>query len=142
MASSTRTQTQMVAPRVLHIVTSPAAAAAESSQVAAGAEQHKQVSWQEGTIDNEDMGKKSSKICCIYHKPRAFAESSSSSSDSEADQGAQAASRASCSRKTRKCRHTAGHAKSHRNNSASNLAADRNPDAAAGQPPSSSPQEG
>merc|ERR1739841_237500 len=44
------------------------------------------VQWDEQVVDNEGMGKKKSKICCIYHKPRAFDESSSSSSSgSESD---------------------------------------------------------
>ncbi|XP_014099270.1 E3 ubiquitin-protein ligase PPP1R11 [Bactrocera oleae] len=38
----------------------------------------RQVAWREGTIDNEDMGKKKSKCCCIYKKPVNFGESSSS----------------------------------------------------------------
>ncbi|XP_077968844.1 E3 ubiquitin-protein ligase PPP1R11-like [Styela clava] len=44
------------------------------------------VRWTEETIDNEHMGKKSSKCCCIYEKPRIFGEDSSSddnSSDSD-----------------------------------------------------------
>ena len=60
------------------------------------------VVWSEGTVDNEHMGKKKSKsetspwcesngmwmglmtVCCIYHKPKAFDESSSESgSDSD-----------------------------------------------------------
>ncbi|KDQ52765.1 hypothetical protein JAAARDRAFT_61770 [Jaapia argillacea MUCL 33604] len=45
------------------------------------------VAWTEDVIDNEHMGKKKTKICCIYHKPRRFDESSSdeSSSDSDSD---------------------------------------------------------
>eukprot|EP00899_Mesostigma_viride_P023027 jgi/Mesvir1/3909/Mv19852-RA.1 len=43
----------------------------------------KSVSWTQDTVDNEGLGKKSSKKCCIYHKPRAFGESSS---DSEGEQ--------------------------------------------------------
>lgn len=35
----------------------------------------------EEVIDNEGMGRKSSKRCCIFHKPRAFGESSTDSSD-------------------------------------------------------------
>lgn len=51
----------------------------------------KHVNWLSNVIDNEGMGKRSSKSiinliilleCCIYHKPRAFDESSSSSSSS------------------------------------------------------------
>lgn len=41
------------------------------------------VMWDEDVVDNEGAGKKSSKICCIYHKPRQFDESSSSSSDDD-----------------------------------------------------------
>lgn len=38
----------------------------------------KGIKWDESTaIDNEHMGKKSSKICCIYHKPREYDESDS-----------------------------------------------------------------
>ncbi|KAM7353828.1 uncharacterized protein ACRADG_005752 [Cochliomyia hominivorax] len=37
----------------------------------------KKVGWQEGTVDNEHLGKKKSKCCCIYKKPVAFGESSS-----------------------------------------------------------------
>ncbi|WVN88412.1 uncharacterized protein L203_103621 [Cryptococcus depauperatus CBS 7841] len=40
----------------------------------------RRVVWSEETIDNEGMGKKKSKVCCIYHKPRAFDESSEESS--------------------------------------------------------------
>ncbi|EIW84562.1 hypothetical protein CONPUDRAFT_24922, partial [Coniophora puteana RWD-64-598 SS2] len=47
------------------------------------------VAWDEGVVDNEGAGKKKSKICCIYHKPREFDESSSEeSSDSDSDSGA------------------------------------------------------
>ncbi|CAG8551710.1 731_t:CDS:2 [Funneliformis caledonium] len=47
---------------------------------------NRKVKWDDGVVDNEGLGKKKSKICCIYHKPRAFDESSdeeSSSSDSD-----------------------------------------------------------
>ncbi|WWD03118.1 hypothetical protein V865_001165 [Kwoniella europaea PYCC6329] len=46
------------------------------------------VVWSDETVDNEGMGKKKSKICCIYHKPKAFDESSDeSSSCSSSDEG-------------------------------------------------------
>ncbi|PWN37532.1 uncharacterized protein FA14DRAFT_15325 [Meira miltonrushii] len=45
----------------------------------------RRVVWSEETIDNEGMGKKKSKICCIYHKPKAFDESSDESSGSDSD---------------------------------------------------------
>jgi protein phosphatase 1 regulatory subunit 11 len=37
--------------------------------------------WAETTVDNEFMGKRSSKKCCIFHKRRAFNEDSSSEED-------------------------------------------------------------
>ncbi|KAF1814405.1 hypothetical protein P152DRAFT_270485 [Eremomyces bilateralis CBS 781.70] len=49
------------------------------------------IQWAEDVVDNEGMGKKSSKVCCIYHKPREVGESSSedtsdsSSSDSDSE---------------------------------------------------------
>jgi protein phosphatase 1 regulatory subunit 11 len=47
------------------------------------------IRWAEDVVDNEGLGRKSSKVCCIYHKPRPVGESSdeedsSSSSDSDA----------------------------------------------------------
>ncbi|KAE8713895.1 pollen-specific protein SF21-like [Hibiscus syriacus] len=41
----------------------------------------KKVTWKEGTIDNEFMNKKSSKICCIYHKEKSFDEDDSDDDD-------------------------------------------------------------
>lgn len=46
------------------------------------------VSWEEDVVDNEGMGKKKTKICCIYHRPKQFDESSDEdSSDSDSDSG-------------------------------------------------------
>ncbi|KAI1745478.1 phosphatase inhibitor-domain-containing protein [Xylaria scruposa] len=44
------------------------------------------VQWADDVVDNEGMGRKSSKVCCIYHAPKAVGESSDeSSSDSSSD---------------------------------------------------------
>ncbi|KAG4306550.1 hypothetical protein PORY_000538 [Pneumocystis oryctolagi] len=51
-----------------------------------GAPSERRVRFDETAVDNEGMGKKKSKICCIYHKPREYDESSSdtdTSSESE-----------------------------------------------------------
>ncbi|ROT43398.1 hypothetical protein SODALDRAFT_327598 [Sodiomyces alkalinus F11] len=41
------------------------------------------VQWAEDVVDNEGLGRKRSKVCCIYHPPKAVDESSDeSSSDS------------------------------------------------------------
>ncbi|KAK4992393.1 Type 1 phosphatases regulator ypi1 [Elasticomyces elasticus] len=51
--------------------------------------EQRRISWAEDVVDNEGMGKKSSKVCCIYHKPRepgdSSSEDSSSSSSEESD---------------------------------------------------------
>ncbi|KAL4905675.1 hypothetical protein BDW74DRAFT_11368 [Aspergillus multicolor] len=43
------------------------------------------IRWSEDVVDNEGMGKKSSKVCCIYHKTRPIGESSSESESSESE---------------------------------------------------------
>jgi len=44
-----------------------------------------QITWTEDTVDNEHMGKKSSKRCCIFHKVKKFAESDSDETASDED---------------------------------------------------------
>lgn len=44
---------------------------------------HPSVRWENDVIDNEGMGRKSSKRCCIFHKQRPFDESSTDSSDQD-----------------------------------------------------------
>jgi protein phosphatase 1 regulatory subunit 11 len=39
----------------------------------------------ENVEDNEGLGRKSSKRCCIFHKQRDFGESSTDSSDNDSD---------------------------------------------------------
>ena len=43
------------------------------------------LTWSEDTIDNEHLGKKSSKRCCIFHKVKKFDESDSDESDSDTE---------------------------------------------------------
>ncbi|KAJ1734216.1 Type 1 phosphatases regulator ypi1 [Coemansia biformis] len=52
----------------------------------------RRVQWTGDTVDNEYLDKKKSKVCCIFHKQRAFGESDSdsessscSNSDSDSD---------------------------------------------------------
>ncbi|XP_036371902.1 E3 ubiquitin-protein ligase PPP1R11 [Megalops cyprinoides] len=46
----------------------------------------KKVEWSSDTVDNEHLGRRSSKCCCVYEKPRQFGESSSES-EGEDDEG-------------------------------------------------------
>eukprot|EP00897_Mesotaenium_endlicherianum_P004809 jgi/Mesen1/4356/ME000022S03649 len=50
-----------------------------------GPRRKKKVTWQEDTVDNENMGKKSSKKCCIFHKEKGFDEDSSDDEAKEKD---------------------------------------------------------
>ncbi|XP_068188326.1 E3 ubiquitin-protein ligase PPP1R11 [Antennarius striatus] len=47
----------------------------------------KKVEWSSDTVDNEHLGRRSSKCCCIYEKPRQFGESSSESEGEDEDEG-------------------------------------------------------
>merc|ERR1711971_750839 len=45
----------------------------------------KKVKWTSETVDNEHLGKKRSKCCCVFVKKRAFGESDSDESDGDCD---------------------------------------------------------
>lgn len=60
------------------------------------------IHWDSNVVDNEGKGKKSSKCCCIFHKPRAFDESDSDESSSESSESDVDNSRARPSRKKKK----------------------------------------
>ncbi|KAK9468199.1 phosphatase inhibitor-domain-containing protein [Lipomyces arxii] len=47
----------------------------------------RRVTWNDDVVDNEFMDKKKSKLCCIFHKQRAFDESSSDESSSSDSSG-------------------------------------------------------
>ncbi len=47
--------------------------------------QRRRVSWATETVDNEGMGRKKSKCCCIYQKPRNWDESSEEDENEDDD---------------------------------------------------------
>ncbi|KAG0222986.1 phosphatase inhibitor-domain-containing protein [Mortierella sp. GBAus27b] len=50
----------------------------------------RRVQWDDNVVDNEHMGKKKSKICCIFKRQKEFGESSDeSSSDSDSSSGSE-----------------------------------------------------
>ncbi|EEQ86254.1 hypothetical protein RJZ56_004257 [Blastomyces dermatitidis] len=56
------------------------------SETGTGQASRRGIRWAEDVVDNEELGRKSSKVCCIFHKARPVGESSSeSSSDSSSD---------------------------------------------------------
>ncbi|KAJ6004076.1 hypothetical protein N7522_005721 [Penicillium canescens] len=87
----------------------------------------RRIRWSEDVVDNEGMGKKSSKVCCIYHKARPVGESSSesdsdsSSSDSDSDSNDDRAKRANHARHS--------HARGRKPHGEHNHAPDSNEDA-------------
>jgi len=46
-------------------------------------EKKKKIQWTEETVDNEGLGRKKSKVCCQYKKPRSRLDESSSESEEE-----------------------------------------------------------
>ncbi|PSS20449.1 hypothetical protein M430DRAFT_27494 [Amorphotheca resinae ATCC 22711] len=55
----------------------------------------RRIQWAEDVVDNEGLGRKKSKVCCIYHAPKGIDESSdeSSSDDDDSDSGDDGAAR-------------------------------------------------
>uniref|UniRef100_UPI00358E6512 E3 ubiquitin-protein ligase PPP1R11-like n=1 Tax=Myxine glutinosa TaxID=7769 RepID=UPI00358E6512 len=47
----------------------------------------KRVDWRSDVVDNENLGRKSSKCCCLYEKTHELGESSSESEDEDDDCG-------------------------------------------------------
>ncbi len=83
-ATTTTTTTTIATTTATATVATTTASAPVTRLVLKPKKARKQVVWAEDVVDNEGAGKKSSKICCVYHKPRAFGESSSEdSSDCE-----------------------------------------------------------
>ena len=41
----------------------------------------RKVQWTSETVDNEHLGRKKSKCCCVFHKKRPFGQSDSEDSD-------------------------------------------------------------
>lgn len=48
-------------------------------------EKSKKLQWTEDTVDNEGLGRKKSKCCCQYRKPRQNLEESSSESEDDCE---------------------------------------------------------
>ncbi|KAK0469441.1 phosphatase inhibitor-domain-containing protein [Desarmillaria tabescens] len=99
MSSRTQTRSSTASPndgsRTVTITNAPPVESSSSTPAVGslrlrGARRKPRVAWSEDVVDNEGCGKKKSKICCIYHKPRRFDESSdedSSSDESDSDEG-------------------------------------------------------
>ena len=73
------------------------------------------LTWDESVVDNENLGRKSSKKCWIYHKPKAFDESDTESegSGSDSDSSDGGPQRARPTKKAAKKKHHRGHGHDH-----------------------------
>ena len=74
------------------------------------------VQWTEETVDNEHLGRKSSKKCCIFHKPKADPRDSTDDSSDSSDEDVNAyerlpkhQKRAMKKKKENKCADTCSH---------------------------------
>lgn len=47
----------------------------------------RRIQWAEDVVDNEGLGRKKSKVCCIFHKSLEVGESSSEDDSSDSDSG-------------------------------------------------------
>ena len=63
----------------------PATLHLRAAEPAHNSDGRRRIQWAEDVVDNEGMGKKSSKVCCIYHK--AHEPGDSESDDSSSDDG-------------------------------------------------------
>ena len=65
----------------------PATLHLRAAEPAHSSDGRRRIQWAEDVVDNEGMGKKSSKVCCIYHKAHepGDSESDDSSSDDSSD---------------------------------------------------------
>ena len=50
-----------------------------------GTRRRRRIQWAEDVIDNEGLGRKKSKVCCIFHKNKPVGESSSEEDSSSSD---------------------------------------------------------
>lgn len=81
--TTSNTRTVEVRPRPVLRLSAPSG----TLRLRAEPAEERHIQWAEDVVDNEGMGKKSSKVCCIYHKPHVVGESSDeSSSDSSSDE--------------------------------------------------------
>jgi protein phosphatase 1 regulatory subunit 11 len=86
-ASSSQTQTQ---PQTEEKKEDPSKSPPLVLKLRGAHQAQSSISWDESVIDNEGLGRKSSKgwhniliqVCCIYRKPKGFDESSSDESSS------------------------------------------------------------
>ncbi|KAL7986303.1 hypothetical protein Chor_011469 [Crotalus horridus] len=92
-ATTTVTETEVIEPKFLDYLSIKPSSLRSSSQENRSLtiklrkrKPSKKVEWSSDTVDNEHLGRRSSKCCCIYEKPRAFDESSTESED-EDDEG-------------------------------------------------------
>ncbi|KAE9968937.1 hypothetical protein BLS_005599 [Venturia inaequalis] len=111
-ASQTRTSTPQGGS-----TTTQAPRTAPTLVLRADSAQERHIQWSEDVVDNENMGKKSSKVCCIYHAPHnaeaSSGDDSSSDSSSDSDSGDDGAARPVGGKKNRRGRRGQKHPHDH-----------------------------
>nr|POF10136.1 type 1 phosphatases regulator ypi1 [Quercus suber] len=74
---------------IVHTPAGPADTPSATLRLRAEPQENSHVRWATDVVDNEGMGKKSSKVCCIYHKPKEPGDSDSDSDSSSSEDGSE-----------------------------------------------------
>ena len=82
-SSSGASTTTVVVTEAAPVESTAAASATEPPTLVLRLQPAPKITWTEETVDNEHLGRKSSKRCCIFHKVRKFAESDSDETSSD-----------------------------------------------------------
>lgn len=85
MSAATSPRPVVGATQVISATESGAAAA--PTLMLTGLRDRPGISWTQDTIDNEHLGRRSSKRCCIFHKVKRFGESDSDETDEDEGEG-------------------------------------------------------
>ncbi len=62
-------------------------AASEAPTLVLQVQPRPNIRWTDDTVDNEHLGRRSSKRCCIFHKIKKFGDSDSDETSSDEDKG-------------------------------------------------------
>lgn len=109
-ATATEIQTQTRVQPILHLRGAPSGTSSEV-ETTGSTGNGRRIQWASDVVDNEGMGRKKSKVCCIYHAPKGIDESSdesSSDSDNSSSDDDTGAARHAGGRK-KECAHGHGH---------------------------------
>ena len=83
MPSSPAAHAALFSSSTTLLVTAPAQGAAPNHITVKLKARRRRVRWAEDVVDNEEMSRKKSKCCCVFHRPRGLDESSGDEGEDE-----------------------------------------------------------